>query len=582
MSTALPYTAIWVLDFEFIALKGEHPVVVCLVAHDLVSGEWVRVWQGGFSSPPFSLGPESLFVGYAAAAEWSCFIALGWPMPARCLDLFAEFRRISNGASEERRMPSLLAVAAHLGITTTDADHKGAMRELILSGGPWSDAERRDILDYCAADVRMTAEVFQALRPHLCGDWSTLGGALFRGRYTSAVARMEWNGVPIDTEILGYLSEDWEHIKHDLIADIDREYGVYDGTRFVESRFETYLTRAQIPWPRTAHGRLELRDDTFADMARGYPALAPLRELRRTLSQLRLNELSVGRDGRNRTGLMPFASKTGRNQPSNSRFIFGAARWLRGLIKPGPGKAVAYIDWVSQEIAIAAALSGDAALWEAYISGDPYMAFALQAGLAPPGATKATHKAVRQRAKSIMLGVGYGMSAASIAIQANLHVDEARELLSRHKATYHRFWAWAENNQNAGLMSTPLQTVFSWTWRAGQGTTPNPRSLLNWPMQANGAEMMRLACCELTERGICVCCPVHDALLIEADAENIQQAVRTTRAVMEHASEVVLGEGRVVRTDADVFCYPARFADEAGGGMWERVMALLRARGRPC
>ena len=122
-------------------------------------------------------------------------------------------------------------------------------------------------------------------------------------------------------------------------------------------------------------------------MARAYPAVAPLHELRHSLGKLKLNNLHVGADGRNRCMLSPFRSKTGRNQPYNAKFIFGPSRWLRGLIKPAPGYGIAYLDFGSKEIAIAAALSGDEAMIDAYTSGDPYMTFAKQAGLAPPEAT---------------------------------------------------------------------------------------------------------------------------------------------------------------------------------------------------
>jgi hypothetical protein len=575
----LPYKAIWALDFEFIARDGEHPEVVCLVAHDLVSGGWVRLWRGGFSEPPFSLADDSLFVGYSAAAEWSCFIALGWSMPARCIDLYAEFKRINNGAFEGKIFPSLLAAASSFGISTTDADHKGAMRDLILSGGPWSEAQRQEILDYCAADVRMTADLLRTMYPYLVIDQTSWGGALLRGRYTCAVARIEWNGIPIDVDTLTKLRESWESIKHDLIADIDRHYNVFSGTTFVSSRFTDYVQRRGIPWPRLPSGALKLDDDTFRQQAKAYPEIAPLRELRHALGKMRLQGLQVGQDGRARTALMPFGSKTGRNQPSNSRFLFGASRWLRSLIQPTHGRAVAYVDWSSQEIAIAAALSGDGVLWEAYSSGDPYMAFAKQAGLLPEHATKASHKTARQRAKATMLGVGYGMSAESISTQAGLHIDEARDLLLRHKLAYKKFWHWAEGVQNAGLLGYTLQTTFGWTWRAGIGTTVNPRSLLNWPMQANGAEMMRLACCELTEKGVIVCAPVHDALLIEADTSDIDNAVSVTQAVMHRASELVLGPGRVVRTEAEVVRHPERYADDAGKEMWDRVIALINSRG---
>ena len=128
---------------------------------------------------------------------------------------------------------------------------------------------------------------------------------------------------------------------------------------------------------------------------------------------MRLNEIPIGPDGRNRTLISPFRSITGRNQPSNSKFLFGTAVWLRGLIKPAEGMAIAYLDLASQEMAIAAALSGDAALWRAYSSGDPYMQFAIDAGLAPPGATKASHGPIRARCKAIVLGVQYGMGERS-------------------------------------------------------------------------------------------------------------------------------------------------------------------------
>jgi hypothetical protein len=88
---------------------------------------------------------------------------------------------------------------------------------------------------------------------------------------------------------------------------------------FSSHRFERYLARKQLPWPRLDSGALALDDDTFREMARAYPAdIGPIREVRHALSQLKLHDLAVGRDGRNRYLLSAFGSRTGRNQPSNS------------------------------------------------------------------------------------------------------------------------------------------------------------------------------------------------------------------------------------------------------------------------
>ena len=51
---------------------------------------------------------------------------------------------------------------------------------------------------------------------------------------------------------------------------------------------------------------------------------------------------------------------------------------------------------------------------------------------------------------------------------------------------------------------------------------------------------MRLACCFATEAGVRVCCPVHDALLVEAPIGDIEQTVAMCQQAMEQASELVL------------------------------------------
>ena len=129
--------------------------------------------------------------------------------------------------------------------------------------------------------------------------------------------------------------------------------------------------------------------------------------------------------------------------------------------------------------------------------------------------------------------------------RAGLHVVDARELLLRHHETYPTFWRWAEQNINAALLGAPLFTRFGWPIRLGFGAEANPRSLLNWPMQANGAEMMRLACCMATEAGLMICAPIHDALLLEAPADELDEHVAQLTAIMQEAS--TLGPWRGAR-----------------------------------
>jgi hypothetical protein len=517
--------------------------------------------------PPYPIGPDTLFVAYLASAELGCHLALGWPLPARVLDLYVEFRNRANGLSPPNGFGLLGALTSH-GLDAMDAAEKEAMRELAIRGGPWTLAEREALLAYCESDVLALARLLAAMEPKL--DLSR--AVACRGRYMTAVARMESAGVPIDVPTLSRLRAGWESIQDRLIAEVDSRFGVFDGRTFKAELWAGWLSRRGLSWPRLESGELALDDDTFREMARADADVALMREVRVSLSQLRLSDLAVGADGRNRAMLSPFRAKTGRNQPSNSRFIFGPSTWLRGLIKPGPGRAVAYVDWSQQEFGIAASLSGDAAMMEAYQSGDPYLAFGKQAGRIPPDGTRQTHGAERELFKTCILGVQYGMEAESLARRIGKPPIYARELLRLHRETYPAFWRWSDGAESHAMLLNHLHTVFGWTVRVGPDA--NPRSLRNFPCQANGAEMLRLACSLATERGISIVAPVHDAVMVEASADAIDEVVARTQEAMVEASEVVLAGFRL-RSDAKIVRWPDRYMDDRGREFWYRVMALL-------
>jgi DNA polymerase I-like protein with 3'-5' exonuclease and polymerase domains len=235
---------------------------------------------------------------------------------------------------------------------------------------------------------------------------------------------------------------------------------------------------------------------------------------------------------------------------------------------------VAYVDWSQQEFGIAAFLSVDAAMMDAYQSGDPYLAFGKQAGQIPPEGTRQTHGAERELFKACALGVQYGMGAESLARRIGKPTAYGRELLRLHRETYPGFWRWSDGADSHAMALGWLHTVFGWTIRVGPDA--NPRSMRNFPCQANGAEMLRLACCLATERGVNVVAPVHDALMVEGPAEAIDEIVTRTQETMAEASAFVLNGFRL-RSDAKIVCWPDRYMDERGRGFWSRVMALLPA-----
>lgn len=566
MLETLSHSEVWCVDTEFhpVGLReGNRPHVVCLVAYELKSGRKVRLWADQFGPfPPYSVEPNSLVVTYYGSAEIVSHLALGWPTPRNLLDLFTEFRRHTNGIRPVGGSGELAALN-YFGLPAMDPSHKEAMRARILRGGPWPD--RAEVLQYCERDVIGLVDLLPPLLRHI-----DLPRALLRGRYMMAAAEMEFAGVPIDRPLLDKLREEWASIQEQLIAEVDSAFHVYEGRTFKADRFAQYLVEHDIPWPRLESGRLDLSDDTFRQMSRAHPAVAPLRELRSALSELRLEKLAVGSDGRNRCLLSAFQSLTGRNQPSNSKFIFGPSVWLRGLMKPEPGHGLAYIDFEQQEFGVAASLSGDQVMMDAYRSGDPYLAFGKQAGAIPENATKRHPK--REQFKQCALAVMYGMEAEGLAARIGQPTLMARELLRMFRETYKVFWKWSEETADHAELRGYIETVYGWRYRTSANT--NRRRLKNFPMQANGAEMLRIACILGIERGVEIVAPVHDAILLHSPLERLDHDVAVMQQAMAEASRAVLA-GFEIATEAKVVRYPDRYMDRRGEVMWRKVMKLI-------
>jgi hypothetical protein len=447
-----------------------------MVAKEYHTGRTISLWLDGEtvpSSPPFAVGPDALFIAFYASAEMICFLVLNWLMPAHLLDLHTEAKWDTCGKDGAPKGLSLVWALNHYGLDGLDVVEKQEMRDLASRRGKdYSDSERRSLLRYCAGDVDALIRLLPRMLPRI-----DLRRAVLRGEFVKAAARMEHNGIPIDTEVLALLNEHWETLQLEMIRVVDADYDVYEGTHFRTERFARWLAARGISWQRLESGNLALADAVFRDMALSHPVLQPLRQLRQTLGMLHLADLPVGSDKRNRCSLSPFGTITGRCAPSTTRFIFGRPAWMRSLVRPEEGRALAYIDWSSQEYGIGAVLSGDQAMTADYANGDPYLAFGKRIGMVPSDATKQTHRAERDLIKTVILGTQYGMGERTLAVRINKPTAYARDLLQAHRRTYRRFWEWSKAAVNVALFHDRLWTRFGWQTgptTATEGRTPAP------------------------------------------------------------------------------------------------------------
>jgi DNA polymerase-1 len=577
---------------------GRRPAPVSVAWRDLRSRREGCLFRGEFGpEPPFPIDEETLMVCYYASAEHGTSLALGWPRAPHTLDLFIEFSNLTNGLPLPHGR-GLVGAMTYFGLMYPG--DKGRMIP-IINRGNWVSEDVAEIKRYNLIDVDAAERVMLAMYPLLDQP-----RAIYRGLFTPTAAEMEWRGVPVDMHDLTRLRRHWTDIQERLIARINRDYGIYDGRTFKEDAFENWLAIEGIPWPRLDSGRLALDDKVFREIGKIYPdCVGPIRELRHALSQLRLEDLAVGDDGRNRTLTSYFRARTSRSQPSNSKSIFGTSVWLRELIAAPRGVGLIAADYSQQEFGTGAGLSGDPVMGRAYNIGDAYLGFAAEAKatttedverylgrrerrLAYDDDDNLIHS-VRELFKPVVLSIQYGRGEYGLARTLDVQPIEARALIAKSHETFKVFWDWSDARVRYALQNRHTSTALGWTLHLAPDTavdnrgpmknktvieTVNIRSLQNFPLQANAAEMTRLAATLASERGISILLTVHDAIIAEAPLGDLEAAAATLEACMVEASRIILG-GFALRVDSKLIGAGGRYHDKRGEAMWRHVTALL-------
>jgi DNA polymerase-1 len=589
------FATIVVCDFEYEIVDGEFPDVLCMVARvldqNLQHVRTIRLWRGEFGpAPPFDLGPDTLFVAYSAWAELTCFMTLGWKFPEHIFDLHTAYLAASNvllphDPDEVRRKPRkrLADACRAYGIPGWEQIDKDVIARDI-GEGRWRDHGQDAVYEYCEEDVRGSALL---LRHQLCGrpglPPADVARVLHWSNYSAkVVAQIQAKGMPIDVSLWNLVQENKAAVIAALLRQFDPSYGSDDpiytpAGEWSYERFERWLVRAGVPaWPRLDSGRLDIDGDAFRLMYH-IPGIEGLHALRDSLGVIVRAKLPIGRDGRNRPSLFPFCTATGRN--AHAKSLFNAHASVRSFMVFPKDTIGVYLDWRTQEVGIAAALSGDRALMHDYGNGDVYHALAKLCGLTndpDPIRWKKENPAMRQRMKPLQLAVNYGMGVPSLAKGLDRHPLIASAIVERHRQTYPRFWQWREDQVQAAMLGRRIETQFGWPLYLS--SSPNKRTLYNFPMQGNGAEMLRLAAWRLCEAGIVPNMLIHDGILIEArNQEQIAQAIEIMNAAGRHVCD-----GFEIGVDIDQRLeHGARYQDKRpiAQRMWRAIMDVLREIG---
>ena len=578
-----------------------------------------------------------IFRAFGAVAEGRSILSLGGqPRDFKWIDLYMEWRQLQNCNDEynygtyfafgkklvsekphrnprrnrHRNMtpipPSLVGATGRLLEICRDTAHKDDMRDLILSNPKeFTDHEKEQIIHYCYEDVRDIAALHKAMEVPLCKmaaiDTDVLHDIqLWRGRYAMNLANMERTGFPIDMPALSNLIRNTYEIKRGAIESMNELYPFFRRKRsqalkpdwqFTNQKFQQFVREKGLEsrWPTSEKTGGFKKDEETLEKFRHITEVEALHQTNKLLQNLtwfsnyessRFKD-SMGSDGILRPFFGPFGTQTGRNAPPASQFILAMSSWLRVLVRPPKDRAIISIDYKSQEFAIGAICSGDKNLADSYRSGDPYLAFAKLCGAIPADGTKDTHPKERQLYKSVVLGLSYGMRAASLAghIAASIgkHVSEkeAGKYIKQHEKVYRQYWKWRD--QVLHFYNKHGRYVLVDGWTLGPDNN-NGLSVQNFPVQGVAQCVLRAAMDKAMDRGIEVMSGLHDAIYAISDREEAEEKAKILGEAMTEAVEEILwteDNQLDIGLDVEIHYHEDDWVEDKGRADYERFKQFL-------
>ena len=224
----------------------------------------------------------------------------------------------------------------------------------------------------------------------------------------------------------------------------------------------------------------------------------------------------------------------------------GAA--IRECFVPREGHVFIDCDYSQIELRIAAELTGDQAMLQAYQDGLDLHSLTASKVL---GAGD-VDKAARQKAKALNFGLLYGMGATKFRDYAEAQYGvkmtqaEAEDARAKFFGLYRGLAAWHREVGNALRLQKGAYVSRTLSGRQRTLQANGFSEALNSPVQGTGADIMKTALTMLDSEGFEVVAVIHDEALIEVPAETAVESLARVRHIMEEAGRVWLKQVPVV------------------------------------
>ena len=462
-----------------------------------------------------------------------------------------------------------------LGVEMTDID------ALIGSGKKQITMDRVPVeraAPYAAAHVDMTARLVPILKKELEDKLQLKLFDELEMPLVPVLADMEMAGVALDVGYLGEISAELEKqlakIEREIYKLVGYEFNVNSTQQLAEALFGKLQLKPADKSRKTAAGKYSTAADVLEDMRGQHPVIDLILE-QRELFKLKstyadaLPQAVNPATGRVHTSYNQTGSVTGRiasSEPNlqNIPIRTELGRRVRKAFVAARGKRLVAADYSQIELRLAAHMSQDAAMLQAFRRGeDIHTATAAAVLKVPPGKIS---KEQRRIAKTVNFGILYGQGAYGLMRTTGMTLAEAEDFIQNYFERFPGVKKYLDETKRLAAERGYVETLLGRRrYFPGLAQSPNTREAaiararfereaINAPIQGTAADMIKLAMLRLLQAlkraklSAHMLLQVHDELVLECPTDEVEATARVARKVMEGAFKLDIPLGVEVRS----------------------------------
>ena len=416
-----------------------------------------------------------------------------------------------------------------------------------------------EVVEYAAEDADITLQLKDYLAPRLEKEGLQELYRKMEEPLISVLVDMEYHGINVD---VGYLNQYSGELEKEIV---DLEQQIYEsaGTRFniasPKQVGEVLFDQLKVPyrWKKTKTGQYSTDEEKLTELSHEHPVIEFILS-HRGLTKLKstyvdaLPKMVNPRTGRIHSSFNQALAATGRLSSNNPNLQNIPIRTPEGakvreaFIPQNKDYLLLAADYSQIELRLIAEISGDAAMLEAFQSGqDIHRATAARVFGVP---FDAVTKEQRYRAKTVNFSIIYGAGSLNLSKQLDIGRSEAKDLIDNYFREYKGLKTYMEKTveeaRKKGFVTTLmgrrryLRDIDS---RNGVMRSHAERNAINTPIQGTAADLIKLAMIDIHQLLVegnyktKMILQVHDELVFDAHQDEIEILMPLIEDKMKHA-----------------------------------------------